>query len=487
MFLSIFLGKSARAFQLRPPLAIALFIIAIAASLWLPNLFTYGMFLDGVINASVANQYAQGVGSFFSLQQCNCPDGAYVGHPPLVFAMQASFFKLFGNAFYIDKMYSLLTAIGQLLLIGALWLKVAPEPKYKKLAWLPCLLWLLSPIISWGYSSNLLENTMSVFTTATLIVMLGFVRTGKNLWPQAIAAALLTFAAVLSKGPVALFVLAAPIVFIEAYAGYNLRKATVFMVVYMATFASLATAVWLLPEGNSFIKAYYQAQLQPALSATDTSAWDRLRLLPFLLKALTPMLAILVAAFVVTKTKLLNSIKVHLKSKPAYRFLILGLCATLPIMLSNKQSAFYVIPAIPVFAIGFALLIADVVSVLGERYGSIVISKGVGWLSLVAIVGMVYLCINNYGTALRDRDKLTDAAQINELLKDEKTIADPTNLFAEEYQLKAYLNRLYNISVNNDASPKFHIIKPETTLPENTKLVYKGKTVYVIPLLGKTL
>jgi len=467
---------------LRPQLALYLLIIAIAASLWLPNLFTYGMFLDGVINANVAKQYANGVGSFFSLQECNCPNGSYIGHPPLAFAMQAVIFKACGSAFYMDKVYSLLCALAQLLLIGVLWLKAAPQPAIRRLAWLPCLLWLLSPIISWGYSSNLLENTMSMFTTATLIVMLAYMRSGKLVWLYAIAAALLSFAALLSKGPVAMFVMAAPIVFIGTYEGYNLRKALSFMAVYLTTLTLLSLAIWVLPEGKSYIRAYYQAQLVPSLAPGNASAIDRLKIVPFLLKALLPILIFTLAAYAATRAKWLNTTHGHFGNKTAYRFLVLGLCATLPIMLSNKQSAFYVIPAIPVFAIGFALLIADLVSILIDRYRAPIFHKTIGWLSLLAIAGMVSLSVYNYGSVLRDKEMLTDAEQLNSLLQGDKLIADPLYQFVDEYQLKAYLNRLYSISVHNDASTKWYLIKPETTLPEKAQLVYKGKTLSVYTL-----
>ncbi len=440
------------------------------------------MFLDGVINANVAKQYANGIGSFFSLQECNCPNGAYVGHPPLAFAMQATTLKACGSAFYMDKVHSLLCAVAQLLLIGVLWLKAVPQHKLKKLVWLPCLLWLLSPIISWGYSSNLLENTMSMFTTATLIVMLAFMRGGKLLWLYAIVAALLSFAALLSKGPVAMFVLAAPIVFVGTYEDYNLRKALSFMAVYLTALTLLALAIWVLPEGNSYIRAYFEAQLIPSLNPSDASVIARLRILPFLLKALLPILVIVIAAYGATKTKWLNNIKVDLGNKAAYRFLILGLCATLPIMLSNKQSAFYVIPAIPVFAIGFALIIAEVVSILMDKYRASILHKAIGWLSLVAITGMVSVSVCNYGSMLRDGDMLTDAEQIHDLLQGDNVIADPLYQFVDEYQLKAYLNRLYSISVHNDMPNKWYLIKPETTLPEKARIIYKGKTLSVYTL-----
>jgi hypothetical protein len=135
-----------------------------------------------------------------------------------------------------------------------------------------------------------------------------------------------------------------------------------------------------------------------------------------------------------------------------------------------------------VFAIGFALIIAEVVSMLIDRYRAPIFHKAIGWLSLMVIASMVSLSAYNYGSVLRDKEMLADAEQLNSLLQGDIVIADPLYQFVDEYQLKAYLNRLYSISVHNDVRTKWYLVKPETTLPEKAQLVYKGKTLSVYTL-----
>lgn len=429
------------------------------------------MFMDGVINASVAKLYAEGTGSFFHLQEQYYANGSYVGHPPLAFAIQAGFFKLFGTAFYLDKVYSALCALLQLLLIKWLWNTIVPNEKLKRMGWLACLLWVLSPIISWGYSSNLLENTMTLFTTLALIAIATYTSKDKYLVGLAFAAALFTFGAVLCKGPVGLFVLAAPLVLIGTNEHFTTSKAMRFISAYAGMFGFMAICLWLLPDGQAMIKAYLSEQLKPSMSIADgTVLTKRLVLLPNLLKALIPMLALAALAFI-TQKKLAKGIT-NTQSKLALRYILLGLCGTLPILLSNKQSAFYVIPVMPVFAVGFALLSVDVVAVATERFFTRKVLMGIGSISAVAIIAFAVMGIQNYGTYLRDQDKLTDAAQLQTLTGGATALADPQHHFNEEYHFKAYLSRLYGMAVyTNQAQP--WVISKEP-LPNQTP-AYQGQ------------
>lgn len=460
---------------MKPSVAFTLLIAAVAAALWLPNLFTYGMFMDGVINASVAKLYAQGTGSFFHLQERYYENGAYIGHPPLAFTMQGWFFRLFGTAYYMDKLYSMLCALMQLLLITLAWRTVVTDKKLKTYAWLPCLLWLVSPIISWGYSSNLLENSMGIYTTAALIAVLAYVRNGKRLFAMAALAAVFIFAAVLSKGPVGLFVLAAPIVLVEVKGGYTLKKAIFFSAIMLATFALLLGGMLLLPGAQQLAIAYLKTQLSPSISSEGATLVNRLQLIPNLLKALLPIL--IVAATILIGKRWLPFKDDRQERALGLRLILLGLCATLPIMLSNKQSAFYVVPAIPVFALAFALLIVSPVRMLCERLITSKARVGIAVLSTLCIAAMAVLCYANAGTAIRDKEMLQDIAEINKRMQGEKVIWDVKNDYVQEYHFKAYLNRLYGKEVYYNRPSSWRILKEPELMFCDKENEYNGRIV----------
>ena len=410
---------------MRASVAFTLLITAVAASLWLPNLFTYGMFMDGVINASVAKLYAEGTCSFFHLQERYYENGAYVGHPPLAFVMQGSFFKIFGTAYYMDKLYSMLCSIAQLLLIVCAWRILVADKKLKTYAWLPCLLWLVSPIISWGYSSNLLENSMSLFTTAVLIAVLAYVRKGKQMLAMAVLSGMLVFAAVLCKGPVGLFVLAAPVLLVEVSGGYTLKKAVLFSCIMASVFVMLLGGLLLLPDARQLASAYLNTQISPSISTEGALILNRLQLIPNLLKALLPLL--IITAVILIGKRWLPFKDDRQERALGIRLMLLGLCATLPIMLSNKQSAFYVIPAMPVFALEFALLIVSPVRMLCERYITGKAHIGITVLSMLGIVAMAVLSYVNAGTAIRDKEMLHDLAEVNKRMRGEVMLWDVKN------------------------------------------------------------
>lgn len=460
---------------MRASVAFTLLITAVAASLWLPNLFTCGMFMDGVINASVAKLYAEGTGSFFHLQERYYENGAYVGHPPLAFVMQGGFLKIFGTAYYMDKLYSTLCALAQLVLIVLSWRVLVTDKKLKAYTWLPCLLWLASPIISWGYSSNLLENSMSLFTTVALVMVLAYVRKGKQMLARAVLSGMFVFAAVLCKGPVGLFVLAAPMLLVEVSGGYILKKAVSFSTVTLIVFAVLLGGLLLLPDARQLASAYLITQLSPSISTEGASLLDRLQLIPNLLKALLPLL-ITVTVFLIGKRWL--PFKDDRQERTlGIRLLLLGLCATLPIMLSNKQSAFYVIPAMPVFALGFALLIASPVRILCERFVTAKVRIGIGVLSTLCIVAMAVLSCVNAGTAIRDKEMLHDLAEINKRMKGDVVLWDVNNDYSQEYILKAYLSRLYGKEVYYNRPSKWRIKKKSELMFCDADNEYNGNMV----------
>lgn len=461
--------------SVRANVAFTLLIAAIAASLWLPNLFTYGMFMDGVINASVAKLYAEGTGSFFHLQERYYENGAYVGHPPLAFVMQAGFFKLFGTAYYMDKLYSMLCAIAQLLLIIYAWRTIVTDKKMKSYTWLPCLLWLISPIISWGYSSNLLENSMSLFTTAALIVVLAYVHNGKHVLLTATLVGALTFAAVLCKGPVGLFVLAAPLLLVEVNEGYNLKKAVGFSAIMLSTFAALLGGLLLLPDARQLASAYLNTQLSPSVSTEGASLLNRFQLIPNLLKALLPLL--IIAAVVLIGKRWLPYKDDRQERMLGIRLILLGLAATLPIMLSNKQSAFYVIPAIPVFALAFALLIVSPIRMLCERFIKARMRIAITALSVVCIVAIALQSIWNNGNIIRDVEMLRDLERVSKVMGEDEKLLDQYGEFAAEYHLKAYLNRLYGKTIYAQGKQTWVIIKKDNPYLVPGEKAYEGKTM----------
>jgi hypothetical protein len=66
--------------------------------LMLPNFLRQGMFVDGLMYATISNNLAQGIGSFWSPQLSQTVFPAFHEHPPLVFGIESIFFRVLGDA-----------------------------------------------------------------------------------------------------------------------------------------------------------------------------------------------------------------------------------------------------------------------------------------------------------------------------------------------------------------------------------------------------
>src|SRR5580693_5816231 len=97
----------------RSPLVFAgwLITLAAAATLALPSLVRPGMFFDGLIYATVSRNLAVGIGDAWHPVYCASWNGDFREAPPLAFVLESYCFRLFGDHFWVEKLYSALTGL----------------------------------------------------------------------------------------------------------------------------------------------------------------------------------------------------------------------------------------------------------------------------------------------------------------------------------------------------------------------------------------
>ncbi|HNK42678.1 MAG TPA: hypothetical protein PL002_15935, partial [Flavobacteriales bacterium] len=142
------------------------------AALLLPRLAQDGMFMDGELYAAVAHNEARGYGTFwlprFSERGvAGLP--AFHEHPPLFFGLLATWFRIFGSGFWVERAFSLFTALLLAGLLVLLWRQLIPGDRGRRASWWPILLWIIVPTVFWSYHNNMIENTMGLFTTAAVL------------------------------------------------------------------------------------------------------------------------------------------------------------------------------------------------------------------------------------------------------------------------------------------------------------------------------
>jgi hypothetical protein len=104
-----------------------LFVAGIFLMIVCQDLFSNGMFLDGLVYSTISINLANGLGSFWNphFTATLMPD--FHEHPPLAFGIQYIFYKLLGESRFIEKLYSLLTVV----IVGFIILKIRDNNKIK--------------------------------------------------------------------------------------------------------------------------------------------------------------------------------------------------------------------------------------------------------------------------------------------------------------------------------------------------------------------
>jgi 4-amino-4-deoxy-L-arabinose transferase-like glycosyltransferase len=384
------------------PFRIATFAACAAATV--PRLAHRGMFVDGLTYASIARNLAAGRGSFWSPSYTATIYPQFHEHPPLGFWLQSLWFRALGDHLFVERVYALTAAVATAWLIARIWRRVNDSPDIREYDWLPILLWMAVPVVSWAIVGNLLETTVSIFTTAAVAAIIEAERGGGTTssigW--GIFSGACVVAAVLTKGPVGLFPLAGPVIFFlisktrRVWACLAGQWATV--IVCFVVLSSVAVA-------RSSLTQYVNNQVLPAVSGQREVSASSLTIVKELLQNV--VLPILVVGGLMVGAARRFVAPLPRQVATAASFLVLGLASTLPIIASAKQAGHYLVPAVPLYALGAAGILVPTAASVAER----IVSRHRG--SAVAAMVTAALLLVTIGAAWvpalgRDRARLAD-------------------------------------------------------------------------------
>lgn len=438
------------------------FTLVVFSALLIPNIFMDGIFMDGLIYATLGHNLANGIGTFWIPSFSSTISVAFYEHPPLVFGIQSLFYQLFGDAFYIEKVFSFLNAIISALFIGLIWHRSSINKDIKKLYWLPILLWVSIPKVFWSYQNNMLENTMTVFSLAAIYMLLQSIdKVGKKKIGLIIAATIMVIFSFLSKGFPGIFPLGFYFVYFLIYRNeYRFVKMLKDTVLLVFVFCLIFGGFLLLhqPAFDSLSK-YIGSQVMESLNG-DRVVVSRWYIISVLFQEILGVLIIVFIFNLIFYKKSLFNKRIDPKlGQVSLLFLLIGLSASVPIMISPKQLSFYIVPSLPYFAMGLSYLIAYIVyfyiSKIKKGSRGIVIFRYVNYGLLILIV---FISINNYGRFQRDKDLINDIVVVGNLLGEKKTITVLKPL-SGHWSFMSYLQRKYFINVDRTGKMHEYVIK----------------------------
>jgi hypothetical protein len=453
----------AKRFPSRPFFFLILGLFMIVGS---KTLLSEGMFMDGLIYATIAKNLSLGIGSFWNPYFTATCMSDFHEHPPLAFGIQSLFYSIFGDALIIDKAYSLFTFLVNAFAIAAIWKRLQLRH-----TWLPLFLWLSTPTVIWASSNNVLENTMSIFITLSVFFYLRSEENNTVLF-LCLSGIQLTLG-FLCKGFVALFPWTFPL-----WMWLSTRQKSFMMMLkdcLCLIFFSLLPLIllfMLLPEALISMEKYMNVQVINSIKNVQT-VHSRFYILERLLLDLIPACICMVLLLMAGRGKSLNTHGEKNLRNQGIAFILLGLSGVLPIMISMKQSGFYILATFPFFAIGFGMLFFPFANALLEKihYPSRRFSV-FGGLSYFVFLAGLFLVIYFSGTPGRDQNKIDDTHRVLSLLPEGSIINIHPELW-HDWSLQAYYARNKNVSLDpNTANRRKFLLVLKSQFSDTLSLHY---------------
>jgi 4-amino-4-deoxy-L-arabinose transferase-like glycosyltransferase len=435
--------------------------------MWVPSLAVRGMTWDGVLYATISRNIAAGACDAWHPMVSATFMRHFHEHPPLAFWLEAVFFRVFGDHFWVERLYGICTALVTGAILMAIWRQLLREvPRGAASSWLPALLWFSS--CYWSYRHNILENTLGIFTALSVYASLRALTSTRGWAAWSALAGLAITAALLAKGPVGLFPAVTPAIAwmtlrrAGATTGLTIgsqRAALVQACVLGCCFCSLALV--LLPAvSREYLGTYWHQQVLASVTGRREGVRalsGHLKILLLLARSL--QIAVLLTGIVLLAARLAPKTP-RIDREPrqtgaAWFCLLTALSASLPLIACPKQHGHYTAPSWPFYAFALALWCLPALTALLPRLAWLGAARPqallrCGMASAMA-VALVY-AVGHYGLPFRDQQIIQMSDQVAQAAGPHATVAvtpESWNRLAdyEQFNLHAYLYRDHYISL----------------------------------------
>jgi hypothetical protein len=395
---------------------------------------------------------------------------AFYEHPPLHFGLQGLFFKVLGDSIWVERLYCCVILWVQCWLMLQIWTTFFKEDAEKKaLSWLPILCYYFIPIVMWGMATNMLEGTMGVFTLAAVYFGIKNERwhTSNNI--QYITSQLFIshilcggciVAAFLSKGPVGLFPLAIPALFWALHPTKSTFKTSFIQTAILLSVIGIAVVgFYFYTPSRAFFTIYFEQQVVKALAgAREVAPNGRFYLLPKLFTEAIPLLMIALGSWWYARKKAID-LPFILAAKFCFA---LFLAAYLPLFVSVKQSPFYVLPAMPFWALAVAVWVSPVFvflkNELGTKYPDF--SQNTVQFLRFLFIGIIAYTVSIIGQTKEEEQEINDLKQLSTVIPRGAKINTCCEL-VEDGRLLAYAQRYFEWELLTETRSEWTLMKTD--------------------------
>lgn len=419
---------------------------------------------DGRIYATVAKNFAKGLGSLDSPFYTPYWFSPFYDHPSLGIYIQSFFFKVFGEAFWIEKVYCLILYFLGVCLSYLIW-----DPKEKSIkTFVWCLFWWsLIPLNSHVFNNNYLEAPTLITTSFATYLLL---YSSKPI--VTVFAAIAVTLGFLINGPMGLYPLCVPLLLVLCRLNFP-RIGFSQLLILLASFSiTLLSFFWLLPELKSNFMHYYDTQIISTMTGTrggDLSWFSHLKVIPLLFKTfLLPILLTLSAIFLEMRIDR-NQTKIFLieriKNKRFIFFILLALASSLPVGISPRLADHYFALSTPFFLIIMLYLVEPLRGTIMEK-----INTKLGTLLIVInLLGIVIVFIT-LGSPAKNKQSFQDLYQIKNYFNNHAVIGIETdlNLFDQMRDMATLLARHSNIYLDHTQQKREYVLTKKNALVDSS-------------------
>lgn len=421
------------------------FIISLYIGITAPSLWTDGMFTDGAIYSVIARNSAFGNSGFWHLKFSETIMNPFYGHPPLVFFLESLVYRIFGEGLIVERLYSFLTGISVIILIFIISNKIFPT-KNNRAAFLSTLLFLMFPLVSWSFSNNMLENTVSVFVLLSFLLLLKSYSVKR--YTMLFLSGIFLFGGFMSKGFTALFIWSVPLFYYIIFRKSSLKRMfsdTILFIVF--TVLPFLILMYFSENARNFFDNYFNEQIIGSIKNVKTVS-SRLFIISSLLNEMIIPTVLFIIIYIIAAIK---KTKINLKKdtlKIVLFFFLISLSGILPMMISLKQRSFYIVPALPFLAISFGFLFNEILEYF-QRF--IMIFKKrifvfISYILLGTAFAMIFLFAGKPG---RDKIDISDVKLIKEIVPEGEILTISKSLY-KNWSMYAYMQRYGKYSLSKE-------------------------------------
>jgi 4-amino-4-deoxy-L-arabinose transferase-like glycosyltransferase len=293
----------------------------------------------------------------------------------------------------------------------------------------------------------MLENTLSIFTTASVFFYIkGHQR--KELFFVCISGLMLALG-FLTKGFVTFFPLVLPFLFWFFQRQTNKKTAFIETSILILFSVGALAMLFLYPEARENIDKYFYKQVVNSLKNVITVN-SRFKIVERMFLEILPSL-IIASVFMIYA--FIKKISIKLPNKDFQLgsiFICLGLSGVLPIMISLKQSGFYILATFPFFAIGISILISPLTNSVFDGQKKTAVNFKILKITSVLVFAIGLVMTLTYGKKIgRDEVKLNAVKEISSYIDRNSIISIDPSLF-NDWTLHGYFQRHKNISLDAD-------------------------------------